>query len=117
MSVTITQKRYDVRINQRIVRPVVTQQKISVVTIAKQGPPGPPGANTLVVSEIPSGSINGSNATFTTAFAFVPESVQVRVNGLGQRKPQDFNTSGTLTIIFTDSPQVGDGLQVDYQRA
>lgn len=40
MNVTITQRRYDVRINQRVIQPVVVRHKIKIVTVAKQGPPG-----------------------------------------------------------------------------
>lgn len=60
------------------------------------------------------GTINGSNATFTTPDNFIPETVTVLVNGLGQKKVRDFNTSGTNTIIFTDSPTVGETLLTNY---
>ncbi len=99
---------------------VQIQERIEIVTEGIQGPQGPPGVpgnGVQVVSEIPSGSINGSNATFTTAFAFVPESVVVFVNGLRQKKPDDFNTSGSQTIVFSVSPETGTNLLVDYMRS
>lgn len=85
------------------------------------GPSGTPiqwqASGGFVFNEAPAGAINGSNATFTTAFAFVPESVQVSINGLEQRAGVDFVTSGQNTIIFTDSPQTGDYVETDYQKA
>ena len=74
------------------------------------------GAN-FVFDGILTGTIDNSNATFTTAFSFIPETVVVRVNGLSQRRIIDFNTSGTNTILFTESPLIGDSLQVDYLRS
>lgn len=91
-------------------------EQVSVVTVGLQGPPGVDGARP-VLNETPAGVVNGSNATFTTAFAFVPGQVSVRINGLSQRPLIDFTTTGTQTILFTESPLVGDSLQVDYLRA
>lgn len=68
----------------------------------------------FVFGETPTGSINGSNATFTSQFNFVPESVVVLVNGLEQRRVTDFNTSGTQTIILADAPQVGESVRINY---
>lgn len=82
-----------------------------------QGPPGSPGNGVLVSGETPSGVLNGSNATFTTQFAFVPETVEVFVNGLRQKRIRDFNTSGSTTISFSDSPQSGDLILVNYLRS
>lgn len=93
-----------------------------IIEVTPTGPPGPPGPagspgnGVFVVGEVPAGLVNGSNATFTTAFGFVPESVEVYVNGLRQKKPTDFNTAGTTTILFSDSPLVGDLLLANYLR-
>lgn len=62
------------------------------------------------------GTIDGSNATFTTPEQFIPEEITVRVNGLSQRLIVDYNTSGNSTVLFTSSPQVGDVLTADYRR-
>lgn len=70
-----------------------------------------------VVGETPAGLVNGSNATYTTAFNFDPASVEVYVNGIRQKLVTHFNTSGLSTIILGDSPQTGDLLQVNYERA
>lgn len=77
--------------------------------------PGPSGTEE-VEGETPMGVIDGSNATFVSQFDFIPESVEVEINGLGQRRILDFNTSGTRLIIFSESPQAGDSVRIDYVR-
>lgn len=72
-------------------------------------------AGIFVIGETPSGTINGSNATFTTASGFVPESVQVFVNGVSQTNTVDYTTSGVNTIIFNFSPVNGDYIRVNYK--
>ena len=90
----------------------------SIRVIGSAGPsPGPgPGVGALVVGETPSGLVNNSNATYTTAFAFVPESVELFINGLRHKRILDFTTSGTTTVMLTDSPLTGDLLQLNYER-
>lgn len=75
------------------------------------------GAADTVFGEVPSGAINGTNATFTTEFDFVPETVQVILNGMIQKRVQDYNTSGTQTITLNVSPTSGETLTINYQRA
>lgn len=70
----------------------------------------------IVFGETPTGLVNGSNATFTTAFDFVPGKVDVFVNGLLQKIVTHYNTTGTRTIILNDSPQVNDFVLVDYKK-
>lgn len=75
------------------------------------------GTANIVVGEIPNGTINGSNATFTTDYDFTPESVLVFRNGLAQYNPTHYTTSGTTTISLNFSPIVGDVITVNYTRA
>lgn len=70
-----------------------------------------------VIGEVPSGAVNGSNATFTTEFSFQPESLRVYVNGIRQVIPDDYQSIGQFTIILAASPTVGENVQVDYLRA
>jgi mevalonate pyrophosphate decarboxylase len=69
-----------------------------------------------VIGEIPVGAINGSNATFTSAFVFVPESLKVFLNGVRQKLVSDYTSSGGSAITFLVSPIVGDSILIDYQR-
>lgn len=89
------------------------ESKVSAVGIIERVEDG----DSIVLNETPSGLVNGSNATFVTAFSFVPESVQPFVNGLGQKRITHFNTSGTTTILFSDSPETGDIITVNYKKA
>jgi hypothetical protein len=80
-----------------------------------QGPAGPSGSvSSIVVDQVPTGLINGSNATFTTPTPFVPETVDPFLNGVRQHRPDDYNTSGNNTIQLTQSPGVGERLTVNY---
>lgn len=69
-----------------------------------------------VTGETPAGAVNGSNATFTTAFDFVPESVEVFIETCRLSLLDDYNTSGTRTIQFYVSPLAGEKIRVNYQR-
>jgi hypothetical protein len=73
-------------------------------------------AQPWVTGETPAGAVNGSNATFTTAFSFVPESVEVFIETCRLSLLDDYNTSGTQTIQFYVSPLAGEKIRVNYQR-
>lgn len=62
------------------------------------------------------GVINGVNATFTTTFNFNPDTTIVFINGVKQKKPAHYNTIGFNTVIFSDSPLVGDILEINYVK-
>lgn len=106
-AVTITETGAAVNINP-------TENVINVLTGATINNYG---SSDIVVGEIPNGTINGSNATFTTDYDFVPESVLFFRNGLAQYNPTHYTTSGTTTINLNFSPIVGDVLTVNYTKA
>lgn len=72
-------------------------------------------AGTFIIGETPTGAVNGSNAIYVTASSFVPESVQLFVNGVSQTNAVDFITTGTNTITLNVSPVVGDFIRVNYK--
>ena len=72
-------------------------------------------SGSFVFGETPSGAVNGSNATFTTAQNFVAESVQVFINGISQTNGVDYTTSGSTTITLNVSPVSGDYIRVNYK--
>lgn len=84
------------------------------VTVEWNGYLNASGVN-LVVGETPSGAINGSNATFTTAQSFDPDTVAIFVNGIQATKNLDYTTSGTTQINFTYALASGDILRVNYK--
>ncbi len=67
----------------------------------------------FVFNETPSGLVNGSNATFMSAFDFIPETVEVFI-GIKLKKPDDFNTSGNRTITLYQSPLSGENILINY---
>lgn len=69
-----------------------------------------------VTREIPTGSINGVNTTFTLANVPTLNSEQVYLNGLLQdTRGIDYSISGAI-ITFLVPPQTGDRVLVTYQR-
>lgn len=75
---------------------------------------GTGGASQWMVNEIPTGAINGVNATFQTMYSFAPDSVLVYLNGQRLKRVADFNTFGSNEIILMVSPGVGEVVMVDY---
>ncbi len=68
----------------------------------------------FIDDETPAGTINGSNATFTTSKAPLTGSLKVYRGGARQRVTEDY-TFDTKTITFTIAPEVGEVLLVDYR--
>ena len=64
----------------------------------------------MITRETPSGTVNGSNDTFT--LSHTPSLEQIYVNGLLQKKTVAYNITGA-TVTFTASyiPQTGDILE------
>lgn len=71
----------------------------------------------FVVRETPSGSINGSNTSFSLANSPVVGSEELYLNGLLQEQGagKDYTISGT-TITMAAAPVSGDVLKVSYRK-
>jgi hypothetical protein len=65
-----------------------------------------------VTGELPTGTIDGSNVTFTLAHTPL-SSVALYFNGIRQRQGPDYTVSGA-TITFASAPDSG-GLLADYR--
>lgn len=75
------------------------------------------GGATFVDKETPTGSINGSNTTFTLSFTPISGSEHVYLNGLLQESGagNDYTiSSGTITMLT--APISGDKIRVSYRR-
>lgn len=85
------------------------------------GPPGPSGGGggtTQIISgETPTGAINGVNTNYTTAYPYVANTLAVFLNGLRQRRANDYNETGTQSFSFLSVPLPGDSLSIDYVQA
>lgn len=67
-------------------------------------------------SEVPSGTVDGSNAAFTLAHTPTAGSVHLYKNGLRQTPTTDYTISGdTITFVSDNKPQTGDLLLADYR--
>lgn len=75
------------------------------------------GSNSLITDETPSGAVNGTNTAFTTNVKYVPNSLQVWVNGVKQKRGTHFSESNPSGGGFTmsDAPLSGDDIMVAYQ--
>jgi hypothetical protein len=78
-----------------------------------------PSSGDRVLKEALTGTQDGSNATFTTQFEFIPGTEEVRINGITQENipgTSCYFTTGTHTVVFTDSPLPSDYLEIDYTK-
>lgn len=75
------------------------------------------GSNSTKSDETPTGTVNGSNTSFTTLTPYIANTLQVYVNGVKQKRGTHFSevtpTSGTFTM--SDAPLTGDDIMVEYQ--
>jgi hypothetical protein len=71
----------------------------------------------FVTRETPTGTVNGSNTTFTLANTPIAGTEQVFLNGLLQEPGagNDYTISGT-TITYLTAPLAGDKIRVNYQK-
>lgn len=66
--------------------------------------------------EVPSGTVNGSNVTFTLASSpHSSKAVVVVVNGLIQRQTTHYSVSGS-TITFVTAPTTGQEIYAIYLK-
>lgn len=76
------------------------------------------GLNNFILSEIPAGLVNSSNATYTTAATYIAGTLQVYINGLLQARATHYAETTPASGIFTmgDAPTTGDNIIVSYQH-
>jgi hypothetical protein len=65
-------------------------------------------------AEIPEGTVNGLNNTFTLAATPIAGSLKVYLNGLRLTLEQDYTLSGS-TLIMIQTPFPNDSFIVDYR--
>ncbi len=70
----------------------------------------------LVMSKSIFSSFKVLRTCFTTSFNFDPDTTIVFINGVKQKKPLHYNTVGFNTVTFSDSPLVGDILEINYVK-
>jgi hypothetical protein len=75
-----------------------------------------PSRSTEVYGEVPAGPVNGVNATFLTAFAFRTNSERLYLNGVRQKRVNDYTVIPPTTLVFVLAPRANDHVLVDYLR-
>jgi len=76
----------------------------------------PPDYSKFIFGEIPNGTLNGINATFTSVYNFLTSSVEVFLNGVKQTLIEDYQLSGGNTITFLVSPETTSIVTINYIR-
>lgn len=84
--------------------------------IAAAGGGGGTVSGTLIYGEVPAGTVDGSNKVFTTANTYRPNLLSVFLNGVRQRRTNDYSETTTSSFTFVSAPQSGDILSVDYMQ-
>jgi len=79
---------------------------------------GPVMVSTGLVQEVPTGTVNGTNLSFTLSFSPAQTaSVEVYVNGLLQKQTTHYTISGsTITFTSGNAPATASDIVVSYSR-
>jgi hypothetical protein len=83
------------------------------------GPPGPPGGTlvegtTFVMGELIASGIDGVNKIFSAVNAFAADSLEVYLNGLRQRRGNDYDEITDTDFEFYVAPKASDSISIDY---
>lgn len=68
----------------------------------------------LIVGEIPSGSVNGSNKVFTAANTITSGTLEVFVNGQALTLTADYTFTSPSTITMSIAPATGSNILINY---
>lgn len=82
-----------------------------------QGPPGTGGGTAGVIGETPGGAIDGSNTVFTSGSAYQALTLAVYLNGLRQRRTDDYTEASATSFTFALAPRSTDSISIDYYQA
>jgi len=74
------------------------------------------GGTTTVITwgETPAGAIDGVNRSYTSASTYVAGSIAVYLNGVRQRKTNDYTETSSTTFQMVNAPSIGDLMSIDY---
>jgi hypothetical protein len=84
--------------------------------IAAAGGGGGTVSGTLIYGEVPAGTVDGANKNFTTANTYRPNLLSVFLNGVRQRRTNDYTETSNNSFSFVNAPASGDILSVDYME-
>lgn len=115
MNLTITENRIDLDLTVSPIALTVTPSDVEL-TIDRGNVTYNIAGGGIVYNEVPNGTIDGSNATFTSNYDFIISTLQVFLNGVKLKQTNDYTTTGTNTIILVSSPTAGEILQLNYLK-
>ena len=75
-----------------------------------------PSRSTEVYGEIPTGPINGLNGSFVTTVPFRSGTERLYLNGVRQKRTDDYVAIPPVTLVFVLPPRLNDHVLVDYLR-
>jgi hypothetical protein len=84
--------------------------------IASVGGGGGTVSGNLIYGETPAGTLDGLNKNFTTANTYRPNLLSVFLNGVRQRRTNDYTETSNQAFSFVVAPSSGDILSVDYMQ-
>ena len=70
-----------------------------------------------VKGEVPTGLINNQNSIFKSNFAFIPESLEVHLNGLKLKVVEDYQIVSAYEFTLNTSPTFEEDLSINYLKA
>lgn len=65
-------------------------------------------------NEVPTGLIDGINATYNSTNPFNGSTLEVYRNGIKQKVIEDFNITNSTTFVFLSAPLAGDIITINY---
>jgi hypothetical protein len=95
----------------------VTAKTGNQLTLLTPIPPAAPSGSAplqMIWGETPGGTIDGANTNYTTVSAFRTNLLSVFLNGIRQRRTNDYTETGSNTFQFVNAPVPGDILSIDY---
>jgi hypothetical protein len=103
--------------NKRIIN-ISQSPKVFSLSLSRRygldGKDGKSGAD-LIIGETPTGLLDGQNAIFMAKQNFVPESLEVFLNGLRLTNSLDYHQSG-LAISLFESPKPTEIIIINYKK-
>ncbi len=105
-----------------VVRRIITfKMRVRQTAGSDAMPLTPSGEIAWIPNETPSGTIDGSNKVFTTAYDYVPSKLNVFINGLLQTPGLHYTMQPPRQITFTDAPRIDpddgeDNINTEYLR-
>lgn len=95
---------------------ILTKQSATDGDADWEDAPPPPPQLQIVVKETPSGAVDGTNLVYTTAYPYIPGSLQVYVNGLAQSSFINETDPASGEFELDKAPLTGDNISVYYHK-